>query len=46
VVAKKPEWKMPLGRHRYRWDDNIKMDHGKHDVRALFYLKLHIINIS
>jgi hypothetical protein len=22
----KPEGKRPLGRHRHRWEDNIKMD--------------------
>jgi len=22
----KPEGKRPLGRHRYRWEDNIRMD--------------------
>jgi len=22
----KPEGKRPLGRHRFRWEDNIKMD--------------------
>ena len=23
----KPDGKRPLGRHRHRWEDNIKMDH-------------------
>ena len=26
VLVGKPEGKGPLGRPRYRWDDNIKMD--------------------
>jgi len=26
VSGGKPEGKRPLGRHRRRWDDNIKMD--------------------
>ena len=26
VLVGKPEGKMPLGRHRRRWEDNIKMD--------------------
>jgi len=26
VLAGKPEGKRPLGRHRHRWEDNIKMD--------------------
>jgi len=25
-VVGKPEGKRPLGRHRHRWEDNIKMD--------------------
>ena len=27
----KPEWKSPLGRHRLRWEDNIKIDLQKVD---------------
>jgi len=26
VLVRKPEGKRPLGRHRRRWEDNIKMD--------------------
>jgi len=26
VLVGKPEGKIPLGRPRYRWEDNIKMD--------------------
>ena len=26
VLVGKPERKRPLGRHRHRWEDNIKMD--------------------
>ena len=26
VLVGKPEGKRPLGRHRQRWDDNMKMD--------------------
>ena len=26
VSVRKPEGKRPLGRHRRRWEDNIKMD--------------------
>jgi hypothetical protein len=25
-LVEKPEGKRPLGRHRYRWEDNIKLD--------------------
>jgi hypothetical protein len=26
VLVRRPEGKRPLGRHRHRWEDNIKMD--------------------
>jgi hypothetical protein len=26
VLVGKPEGRRPLGRHRHRWEDNIKMD--------------------
>jgi hypothetical protein len=26
VLVRKPEGKRPLGRHRCRWEDNVKMD--------------------
>jgi len=26
ILARKPEGKSPLGRHRRRWEDNIKID--------------------
>jgi len=26
VLVGKPEGKRPLGRHRHRWEDNIKID--------------------
>jgi hypothetical protein len=26
VLVRKPEGKRPLGRHRSRWEDNIKID--------------------
>ena len=26
VLVRKPEGKRPLGRHKHRWEDNIKMD--------------------
>jgi hypothetical protein len=25
VLVRRPEGKRPLGRHRYRWEDNVKM---------------------
>jgi len=27
ILVRKPEGKRPLGRHRRRWEDNIKVDH-------------------
>jgi hypothetical protein len=32
VLVGKPEGKRQLGRHRHRWEDNIKMDFRKWDV--------------
>jgi hypothetical protein len=29
VLVGRPESKRPLGRHRRRWEDNIKMDLGR-----------------
>jgi len=26
ILVGKPEGKIPLGRPRYRWEDNVKMD--------------------
>jgi hypothetical protein len=26
ILARKPEGERPLGRHRRRWEDNIRMD--------------------
>jgi hypothetical protein len=26
ILVGRPEGKRPLGRHRHRWEDNIKMD--------------------
>jgi hypothetical protein len=26
ILVRKPERKRPLGRHRYRWEDNIKIE--------------------
>jgi hypothetical protein len=33
VLVGEPEGKRPLGRPRRRWEDNIKMDLQKWDVR-------------
>jgi hypothetical protein len=29
ILVGRPEGRRPLGRHRRRWEDNIKMDLGK-----------------
>ena len=34
VLVGKPEGKSPLGRPRRRWEDNIKLDFRKWDVRT------------
>jgi hypothetical protein len=34
VLAERPAGKMPLGRPRRRWEDNIKMDLQKGDGRG------------
>jgi len=34
VLVGKPEGKRPLGRPKRRWEDNIKMDLQKWDVRV------------
>ena len=34
VLVGKPEGKRPLGKPRYRWEDNIKMDLKKWDEGA------------
>ena len=36
----KPEGKRPLGRPRRRWEDNIKMDLHKWDVRGIDWNEL------
>jgi len=34
TLVGKPEEKLPLGRHRRTWRDNIRMDLRKQDVRV------------
>jgi hypothetical protein len=34
ILVRKPEVKRPLGRHRRRWEDNIKMDLQEVGCRA------------
>jgi hypothetical protein len=36
----RPEGKRPLGRHRRRWDDNIKMDLGEIGIDGANWIHL------
>jgi hypothetical protein len=29
IYVEMPEWNRPLGRHRHRWEDSIKIYHRK-----------------
>jgi hypothetical protein len=36
----KPERKRPLGRHRYRWEDNIRMDLEEVECGVMDWIEL------
>jgi len=38
----KPEGKRPLGRHRHRWEDNIKMDLQELECGGMDWLRIGI----
>jgi len=40
VLVGKPEGKRPLGRHRHRWEDNIKMDLQEEGCRGMYWIEL------
>jgi len=40
VLVEKPEGKRPLGRSRYRWEDNIKMDHQEVGCEGMDWIEL------
>jgi hypothetical protein len=40
VLVVGPEGKRPLGRPRYRWEDNIKMDLGETGIEAAIWNQL------
>ena len=40
VLVGKPERKKPLGRHRRRWEDNIKMDRQEVGCEGLEWIEL------
>ena len=40
VLVGKPEGKRPLGRHRRRWEDNIKMDLQEVRCGAMYWIEL------
>jgi len=40
VLVEKPQGKSPLGRPRYRWEDNIKMDHQEVGCERMDWIDL------
>jgi hypothetical protein len=40
VLVGKPERKIPLGRPRLRWEDNIKMDLQEVECRSMDWIEL------
>ena len=40
VLVGKPEGQMPFGRHRRRWEDNIRWIFRKYDVGGMDWIKL------
>ena len=40
VLVEKPEGKRRLGRHRRRWDDNIKMDLQEVGCGGMYWIEL------
>jgi len=40
VLVRKPEGKSPLGRHRRRWEVNIKMDLQEVGCRGMYWMEL------
>ena len=40
VLVGKPEGKIPLGRPKRRWEDNIKMDHQEVGCGGMDWIKL------
>jgi len=40
VLVWKPEGKRPLGRHRRRWEDNIKMDLQEVECTVMDWIEL------
>jgi hypothetical protein len=40
VLVGRPEGKRPLGRHRRRWEDNIKMDLREIGINGMNWIQL------
>jgi hypothetical protein len=40
VLVGRPEGKRPLGRHRHRWEDNIKMDLREMGIDGVNWIRL------
>jgi hypothetical protein len=40
VLVGKSDGKRPLGRPRFRWEDNIKMDIQKVEYRSMYWIEM------
>jgi len=40
ILVRKPELKRPLGRHRCRWEDNIKINLQEWGCRGMDWIEL------
>jgi hypothetical protein len=40
ILVGRPEGKRPLGRHRRRWEDNIKVDFGEIGIDGVNWIQL------
>jgi hypothetical protein len=40
ILVRKPKGKIPLGRPRLRWEDNIKMDLQEVECEGMDWIKL------
>jgi hypothetical protein len=40
ILARKLEWKRPLGRCRHRWENDIRMDHRERGWDGVVWIHL------
>jgi hypothetical protein len=40
ILVKKPDGKIPSGRSRHRWEDNIRMNLRKRDFESMQWIHL------